>query len=167
MSAPQHIGVRAPTGRLSGVRERVGSPANCRWGADRSAVWRSGADLSAPQQIVVGEPTGRFPRTLPLGARHVGSLDTATTKSGAQSQTECCIAIESRSESCHGTGPKKSVTYSTDYYTHRVKRPYDKLIPGFKITHHRQRYSVHKHWRNFNLTVDTKDFVKLNAVIMS
>ena len=101
MSAPQHIGVGAPTGRLAGVREQtcrlpsklalgsrqvgclafgsrpVGSPANCRWGADRSAVWRSGADLSAPQQIVVGEPTGRFPRTLSLGARHVGSLDTA------------------------------------------------------------------------------------------
>ena len=74
----QHIGVRAPTGRLSGVREQTCRlPANGRWGADRSAVWRSGADLSAPQQIVVGEPTGRFPRTLPLGARHVGSLDTA------------------------------------------------------------------------------------------
>ena len=76
MSAPQHIGVGAPTGRLAGVgSRRVGSPANCRWGADRSAVWRSGADLSAPQQIVVGEPTGRFPRTLPLGARLVGSLE--------------------------------------------------------------------------------------------
>ena len=55
----------------------VGSPANCRWGADRSAVWRSGADLSAPQHIGVGGPTGRFPRKLPLGARHVGSPDTA------------------------------------------------------------------------------------------
>ena len=57
----------------------VGSPANCRWGADRSAVWRSGADLSAPQHIGVGGPTGRFPRKLPLGARHVGSPDTAFT----------------------------------------------------------------------------------------
>ena len=130
MSAPQHIGVGAPTGRLAGVREQtcrlpsklalgsrqvgclalgsrhVGSTAYRRWGTDRStswrwgadvsapqqivvgepAVWRSGADLSAPQQIVVGEPTGRFPRTLPLGARHVGSLDTAFSlcnKSGA------------------------------------------------------------------------------------
>ena len=53
----------------------VGSPENCRWGADRSAVWRSGADLSALQHIGVGEPTGRFPRKLPLGARHVGSLE--------------------------------------------------------------------------------------------
>ena len=53
----------------------VGSPANCRWGANRSAVWRSGADLSAPQHIGVGGPTGRFPRKLPLGARHVGSPD--------------------------------------------------------------------------------------------
>ena len=58
----------------------VGSPENCRWGDDRSAVWRSGADLSAPQHIGVGEPTGRFPRKLPLGARHVGSLDTAIGK---------------------------------------------------------------------------------------
>ena len=76
MSAPQHIGVRAPTGRLSGVREQtcrlpsklslgsrqvgclafgsrpVGSPANCRWGADRSV----------PQNIAVGGPTCRLPR---------------------------------------------------------------------------------------------------------
>ena len=58
----------------------VGSPANCRWGADRSAVWRSGADLSAPQHIGVGGPTGRFPRKLPLGARHVGSPDTADSR---------------------------------------------------------------------------------------
>ena len=49
---------------------RVSSPENCRWGADRSAIWRWGADLSAPQPIVVGEPTGRFPRKLPLGDRH-------------------------------------------------------------------------------------------------
>ena len=82
-----NIGVGAQTCRLPSISalghrqvgylafgsRRVGSPANCRWGADRSAVWRSGADLSAPQQL----PTGRFPRTLPLGARHVGSLDTA------------------------------------------------------------------------------------------
>ena len=88
-----NIGVGAQTCRLPSISalghrqvgylafgsRRVGSPANCRWGADRSAVWRSGADLSAPQQIVVREPTGRFPRTLSLGARHVGSLDTAYT----------------------------------------------------------------------------------------
>ena len=61
----------------------VGSPANCRWGADRSAVWRSGADLSAPQHIGVGGPTGRFPRKLPLGARHVGSTDTAVFKNAS------------------------------------------------------------------------------------
>ena len=99
----QHIGVGAPTGRMSSVGEQtcrlpsklplgsrqtgrlylalgsrpVGSPANCRWGADRSAIWRWGADLSAPQPIAVGEPTGRFPRKLPLGDRHVGSPDTA------------------------------------------------------------------------------------------
>ena len=81
MSAPQHIGGRAPTGRLSGVREQTCRlPSKLSLGSrHRSAVWRSGADLSAPQQIVVGEPTGRFPRTLPLGARHVGSLDTAVS----------------------------------------------------------------------------------------
>ena len=33
--------------------------------------------MSAPQPIAVGEPTGRFPRKLPLGDRHVGSSDTA------------------------------------------------------------------------------------------
>ena len=73
MSAPQHIGVRAPTGRLSGVREQtcrlpsklslgsrqvgclafgsrpVGSPAYRRWGTDRSV----------PQKIAVGGPTCR------------------------------------------------------------------------------------------------------------
>ena len=32
--------------------------------------------MSAPQPIAVGEPTGRFPRILPVGSRHVGSLDT-------------------------------------------------------------------------------------------
>ena len=51
MSAPQHIGVRAPTARLYGVREQtcrlpsklslgsrqVGSPEHCRWGPDMSA----------------------------------------------------------------------------------------------------------------------------------
>ena len=76
MSAPQHIGVRAPTGRLSGVREQtcrlpsklslgsrqvgclafgsrpVGSPAYRRWGPDRSV----------PQKIGVGGPTCRLPR---------------------------------------------------------------------------------------------------------
>ena len=84
MSAPQHIGVGAPTGRLAGVREQtcrlpsklalgsrqvgclalgsrhVGSTAYRRWGTDRSTSWRWGADVSAPQQIVVGEPTGRL-----------------------------------------------------------------------------------------------------------
>ena len=50
MSAPQQIGVREPTGRLSGV---------------------GGADVSAPQQIAVGEPTGRFPSKLALGSRPV------------------------------------------------------------------------------------------------
>ena len=109
MSAPQHIGVVAPTGRLAGVREQtcrlpsklalgsrqvgclalgsrhIGSTAYRRWGTDRSTSWRWGADVSALQQIVVGEPTGRLsgvreqtcrlPRTLPLWARHVGSLD--------------------------------------------------------------------------------------------
>ena len=52
VSAPQQIGVREPTGRLSGV---------------------GGADVSAPQQIAVGEPTGRFPSklALPLGSRPV------------------------------------------------------------------------------------------------
>ena len=63
MSAPQHIGVRP--------------------GTDSSAIWRSGADVSAPQQIVVGEPTGRLsgvreqtcrlPSKLSLGSRQVGS----------------------------------------------------------------------------------------------
>ena len=88
MSAPQHIGVRTPTGRLSGVREQTCRlPSKLSLGSRHtSAVWRSGADLSAPQQIVVGEPTGRFPRTLPLGARHVGSLDTATMDSDGNSQ---------------------------------------------------------------------------------
>ena len=76
MSAPQHIGVGAPTGRLASVGEQtcrlpsklslvsrrvgclafgsrpVGSPANCRWGADRSV----------PQNIAVGGPTCRLPR---------------------------------------------------------------------------------------------------------
>ena len=47
-------------------------------------LWRSGADLSAPQQIVVGEPTGRLsgvreqtcrlPSKLSLGSRQVGCL---------------------------------------------------------------------------------------------
>ena len=107
MSAPQHIGVRAPTGRLSGVREQtcrlprklslgsrlvgclalgsrhVGSTAYRRWGTDRSTSWHSGADLSAPQKIVVGEPTGRLsgvreqtcrlPSISALGSRQVGS----------------------------------------------------------------------------------------------
>ena len=79
MSAPQHIGVRAQTGRLSGVREQtcrlpsklslgsrqvgclafgsrpVGSPAYRRWGPDRSV----------PQKIGVGGPTCRLPRHCP------------------------------------------------------------------------------------------------------
>ena len=48
-----------------------------------NSIWRSGADLSAPQQIVVGEPTGRLsgvreqtcrlPSISALGARQVGS----------------------------------------------------------------------------------------------
>ena len=58
VSAPQQIVVGEPTGQLSGVREQT-----CRLPSKLSPV---------------GEPTGRFPRTLPLGARHVGSLDTAT-----------------------------------------------------------------------------------------
>ena len=44
-------------GYLALGSRRVGSPANCRWGADRSAIWRwgaPGADVSAPQEI---EPT--------------------------------------------------------------------------------------------------------------
>ena len=79
MSAPSisALGHRQ-VGYLAFGSRPVGSPANCRWGADRSAVWRSGADLSAPQHIGVGGPTGRFPRKLPLGARHVGSPDTAS-----------------------------------------------------------------------------------------
>ena len=82
MSAPQHIGVAvgAPTGRLSGVGEQT-----CRLPSKlplgRSAIWCWGADLSAPQPIAVGEPTGRFPRILLFGSRHVGSLDTANPNS--------------------------------------------------------------------------------------
>ena len=38
-----------------------------------------GTDLSAPQHIGVGGPTGRFPRKLALGARHVGAPDTAVS----------------------------------------------------------------------------------------
>ena len=85
MSAPQHISAlgHRQVGYLAFGSRPVGSPAKCRWGADRSAVWRSGADLSAPQQIVVGEPTGRLsgvreqtcrlPSISALGARQVGS----------------------------------------------------------------------------------------------
>ena len=71
LSAPQQIAVGEPTGRLSGFGEQtcqlprklplgcrqvgylalgsrpVGSPANCRWGADRSV----------PKKIAVGGPT--------------------------------------------------------------------------------------------------------------
>ena len=87
MSAPQHIGVRAPTGRLSGVREQtcrlpsklslgsrqagclafgsrpVGSPAYRRWGTDRSV----------PQKIAVGGPTCRLPHRVKQSAvyRHL------------------------------------------------------------------------------------------------
>ena len=68
----------ATTNRTSPLEPRhVGSPAYRLWGTDRSDIWRWGADLSAPQPIAVGEPTGRFPRILPFGSRHVGSLDTA------------------------------------------------------------------------------------------
>ena len=79
MSAPQHIGVGAPTGRISSVGEQTCRlPSKLPLGSPQVGyIWRWGADLSAPQPIAVGEPTGRFPRTLPLGARHVGSLDTA------------------------------------------------------------------------------------------
>ena len=64
-----------PQRQCSGAPQRwgpVGSPSalghrqvdSWRWGSvsDRSTgrLWRWGADLSAPQQIVVGEPTGRL-----------------------------------------------------------------------------------------------------------
>ena len=75
MSAPQHIsalplrrwGTDTQVGYLALWSRRVDSPANWRLGADKSAIWRWGADLSAPQRIAVREPTGRFPRKLPLG----------------------------------------------------------------------------------------------------
>ena len=75
MSAPQHIGVGAPTGRISGVWEQtsdpcrlpsklasVGEPTGPGPGATGrlSGVGEHRADVSAPQQIAVGEPTGRF-----------------------------------------------------------------------------------------------------------
>ena len=67
--------VSVPTNRTSALEPRhVGSPAYRRWGTDRSDIWHWGADVSAPQQIAVGEPTGRFPSKLALGSRHVGSL---------------------------------------------------------------------------------------------
>ena len=79
MSAPQHIGVGAQTGRISSAGEQTCRlPSKLPLGSRQVGyIWRWGADLSAPQHIGVGEPTGRFPRKLPLRARHVGSLDTA------------------------------------------------------------------------------------------
>ena len=126
MSAPQHIGVGAPTGRISGVggggqtfrfpsisalgHRQVGSGVGertCRLpsklelgsrGADRSAIWRWGADLSASQHIAVGEPTGRLsgvgeqncrlPSKLPLGSRQVGYLALGSRPVG--SPANCC-----------------------------------------------------------------------------
>ena len=92
LSAPQQIAVGALADYLALGSRPVSSPANCRWGADRSAIWRweqtcrlssklplrsrqvgylaLGADLSAPQQIAVEEPTGRLSGA---GSRPVGS----------------------------------------------------------------------------------------------
>ena len=76
MSAPQHIGVRAPTGRLSGVREQTCRlPSKLSLGSRQVGClafgsrpvgspehFRSGADRSVPQKIAVGGPTCRLPR---------------------------------------------------------------------------------------------------------
>ena len=72
-----NIGVGAQTCRL---------PSISALGHRQVGIWRSGADVSAPQQIVVGEPTGRLsgvreqtcrlPSKLSLGSRQVGSPTT-------------------------------------------------------------------------------------------
>ena len=59
---PRHVG--SPAYRRWGIDRsaswRSGADVSARWGADRSAVWRWGADMSAPQHIGVGAPTGRL-----------------------------------------------------------------------------------------------------------
>ena len=61
----------ATTNRTSALEPRhVGSPAYRRWGTDRSASWRSGADVSAPSKLALGS---RQVGCLALGSRHVGS----------------------------------------------------------------------------------------------
>ena len=103
MSAPQQIGVGAPTGRISSVGEqtcRLPSKLPWRWGADRSAISGVGEQtcrlpsISALGRRQVGylalgsRPVGSpancrwgadrsVPQKIAVGARHVGSLDTA------------------------------------------------------------------------------------------
>ena len=66
MSASQHIGVGEQTCdpcRLPSKFASVGEPIGA-IGRLSVIIWRRGADVSAPQQIAVGEPTGRFPSKL-------------------------------------------------------------------------------------------------------
>ena len=85
MSAPQQIGVGAPTGRISSVGEQTCRlPSKLPLGSRQVGyTWRWGADMSAPQHIDVGAPTGRIssigeqtcrlPSISALGSRQVGS----------------------------------------------------------------------------------------------
>ena len=131
----------ATTNRTSALEPRhVGSPAYRRWGTDRSDIWRWGADLSAPQQIAVGsrqvgylalgadlsapqpiavgEPTGRFPRILPFGSRHVGSLDIA---GGVHAKLHISSANGNWWDILPGTSPGKwQCQWHSQWNTHQI-----------------------------------------------